>query len=500
MTDLLKRVLPLLAAILLAVFPLLSLFAQNQTEIELSVLWLPLALSVAAAALLYGVFLAITRRPDKASALTSLALVAFFYYGLFPVSGSRLFLAAWLCFLGLVAVVVLRTRRDLFAVTVLVAVAGAVMALPQAANIVIYQVRHPPVSAADPRLWPTALAKPAVAPGTRLPDIYVLIPDDYARFDVLRTYFHYDDSTFVQGLKSRGFVVSTESRSPYSDSESNIASLLNMDYLTNFPRVLGADSQDVRPVKRVMEDSRAARLLGSVGYDYVHLDTDEVTFAGGNPDISPLAPPDSFMNLWLRKSILLQVGGKLGFTEGATNARFRSAIGAVFQQLDPPQHNKPRFVVFHTLLPHDPYVYDAQGRPVTFPGHSDEDLSSPMGRAYYVHQLVFLQRKLLTSIDQILAHTSTDPVIVLQADEGFQAAPEDFGEAQMQDIRVKGLSAFHLPGPAPAEVPQPPNSVNNLRFVFNQYLGTHYDLLKSASYPEGDLPYDFQEMTVQGAR
>jgi hypothetical protein len=123
-----------------------------------------------------------------------------------------------------------------------------------------------------------------------------------------------------------------------------------------------------------------------------------------------------------------------------------------------------------------------------------------MGRAYYVHQLEFLQRKLLTSIDQILAHTSTDPVIVLQADEGFQAAPEDFGEAQMQDIRVKGLSAFHLPGPAPAEVPQPPNSVNNLRFVFNQYLGTHYDLLKSASYPEGDLPYDFQEMTVQGAR
>ena len=67
----------------------------------------------------------------------------------------------------------------------------------------------------------------------------------------------------------------------------------------------------------------------------------------------------------------------------------------------------------------------------------------------------------------------------------------------MQDIRVKGLSAFYLPGHRRAGVPQPPNAVNSLRFVFNQYLGTHYPMLRSASYPEGDLPYAFQEMRVR---
>jgi hypothetical protein len=86
---------------------------------------------------------------------------------------------------------------------------------------------------------------------------------------------------------------------------------------------------------------------------------------------------------------------------------------------------------------------------------------------------------------------------VVQADEGFQANPEPFGEAAMNDIRVKGLSAFHLPGRGRAGAPQPPNTVNSLRFVMNRYLGTHYPMLRSASYPEGDLPYDFKEMRVR---
>jgi hypothetical protein len=78
-----------------------------------------------------------------------------------------------------------------------------------------------------------------------------------------------------------------------------------------------------------------------------------------------------------------------------------------------------------------------------------------------------------------------------------QANPQPFGGAAMEQIRVKGLTALHLPGHARAGVPAPPNTVNTLRFVFNQYLGTHYPMLRSASYPEGDLPYQWDEMRVR---
>jgi hypothetical protein len=404
----------------------------------------------------------------------------------------------WLVVFLALVVAVLGASRDLLLVTLILGVAATVITLPPIASIVIYHVRHPSLAASDPLLWRTALPKPVVPPGTRLPDIFVLMPDDYARADVLKRYFHYDDSEFIDQLKARGFVISEKGRSPYSDSESNMASMLNMDYLSSFAGVLGKASQDVRPVKRVMQDNRAARLLTALGYDYVHLDTDEVTFGGSNPDISPLAPPDSLMNLWLGNSAFRLLGGPLGFNQAARNARFRTSIHAVFSQLAALRPGtKPKFVVFHTLLPHDPYLFGAQGQPVTFPGRSEEDLATKLGRTYYLRQLEYVHQLLLDTVDRILARAKTPPVILIQADEGFQANPEPFGEAAMEQIRVKGLGAFYLPGVDRPAVPDPPNTVNSLRFVFNHYLGTQYPLLRSASYPEGDLPYDFKEMQVK---
>jgi hypothetical protein len=494
----LKRIAPLLGPVLFAAFPLLSLFAQNRSEVQLSVLWLPLALCVSAGVALFGLFLLITKSAAKAGTLASLVVLAFFYYGLFSGKGSRWFFALWLALLLVGLVAVLRTRGDLVNLTVILGVGAVVMTLPQAASITSFHANHPSLSASDPRLWPTALQMPVMPSDAPLPDIYVIIPDDYARTDVLKQYFHYDDSEFVRQLEKRGFVISEQSRSPYSDSESNIAATLNMDYLSGFPSVLGKTSKDVRPVKTVIQDNRASRLLKTLGYRYVHLDTDEVTFDGGNPHISALAPPDSFANLWLRKTVLRLVGGRLGFNEGATNERFRKSIRSVFSQLAAvPRQTSPKFVVFHTLLPHDPYIFGAQGQAVTFPGHADQDLATQTGRTYYVQQLEFLNRTLLQAVDQIFARSTTPPVVIIQSDEGFQANPEPFGEAAMQDVRVKGLSAFYFPGPGQAAVPQPPNSVNTLRFVFNRYLGTHYEMLKSASYAEGDLPYQFKEMRVK---
>jgi hypothetical protein len=88
-------------------------------------------------------------------------------------------------------------------------------------------------------------------------------------------------------------------------------------------------------------------------------------------------------------------------------------------------------------------------------------------------------------------------VIVLQSDEGFQADEGTFGEAAVQQIRVKGLIAVYLPGARKPAVPEPPNTVNTLRFVFNRYLGTHYRMLRSAIYPELDFPYQFEELRVR---
>jgi hypothetical protein len=499
----LRRLTPFLPPILFAAFPLLSLFAHNQSEVELSVLWKPLAISVAAAAALYGVFVLIFKRGTKAGALASLFVFAFLYYGIFSAEVARWgltdrwFFALWAALFALGVFVLVMAGGDLRNLTLIVTAGAAILTLGPVVRIAIYQANHPSIAISDPRLWPTRLQKPVLPASARLPDIYFIIPDDYARADVLKQYFRYDDAGFIHQLTQRGFVVSRQARSPYSDSEMNIASTLNMDYLSRLPNILGKSSQDVRPVRRLIQDNRASRLLESLGYRYVHLDTDEVTFAAGNPHISSIAAPDSFANLWLRNSILRLLGGKLGFSDAATDERYRNSVRSTFSRLaSMPQTPGPKFVVFHTLLPHDPYVFGARGQPVTF-GHSDEALGSRIAMTYYLRQLEFVSRRLLGVVDAILAKSKTPPVIVIQSDEGFQANPDNLGEAAMREIRVKGLIAFHLPGVSRARVPQSANTVNTLRFVLNQYFGTHYKLLRSASYPELDRPYQFQEMRVK---
>jgi len=306
-----KRLGLLVIPVLFAVFPLLSLFAQNQTEVELRTLWWPLALCVIAGLGAFGLALLAYRDAAKAAVLASVLVIAFFYYGAVAGWGPAgwWYVLLWAVISVVVVVTLARTTRDAWSVTVVLAVAAVVLVAGPTIRIVTYQVRHPVLSATDPRIWPRSLASPPAQDRSRLPDIFVLVPDDYPRPDVLRQYFHHTDTTFLDALRRRGFAIAPDERSPYSDSESNIAAEVNMDYLTGLPKILGSKSQDVRPVRRLIADNRAARLLEPLGYRYVHLDTDEVTFPTGNPDISSAAVPDSLENLWLQKTVLRVFGG-----------------------------------------------------------------------------------------------------------------------------------------------------------------------------------------------
>src|SRR5207244_8124453 len=129
-----------------------------------------------------------------------------------------------------------------------------------------------------------------------------------------------------------------------------------------------------------------------------------------------------------------------GFNAPARNERFRDIIRKVFSQLEAvPKQPGAKFVVFHTLLPHDPYIFGPHGESLTFPGHSDNDLGSQLGMRYYLKQLRYLNGKLLQAVDAIRANSKTPPVIVIQSDEGFQASDTTFGKEAMQQIRIKGL-------------------------------------------------------------
>jgi hypothetical protein len=161
-----------------------------------------------------------------------------------------------------------------------------------------------------------------------------------------------------------------------------------------------------------------------------------------------------------------------------------------------PAQPSPKFVVFHTLLPHDPYIFGGRGEPITFPSTADEVIHSRLGMRYYLPQLRYTEGKLLDTVDTIRRH-STNAVIVIQADEGFESGDTTFPEETALDIRVKGLLALSLPGVSGVRAPRPPNTVNTLRYVYNKLFGTHYTMLPTKSAPDGDYPYQWEKLRVR---
>ena len=73
---------------------------------------------------------------------------------------------------------------------------------------------------------------PVAVERSALPDIYYIVLDGYPRSDSLAHYFDFDNSSFPQALRERGFYIADASHSNYTMTFLSIASSLNMRYVT----------------------------------------------------------------------------------------------------------------------------------------------------------------------------------------------------------------------------------------------------------------------------
>jgi hypothetical protein len=135
----------------------------------------------------------------------------------------------------------------------------------------------------------------------------------------------------------------------------------------------------------------------------------------------------------------------------------------------------PQFVFVHVIQPHPPFVFDEHGLPINYrqfmtPGKYNRDsYSLEAYKKGYLMQLQYVNTKILASIDSILVHSTTPPIIILQGDHG---------PWKMEgDSQFKILSAYYLPrrSAPPACTP----SVNDFRWVLSQYFGANLPLLKN---------------------
>jgi hypothetical protein len=352
-----------------------------------------------------------------------------------------------------------------------------------------------------------------------LPDIYYIVVDAYAREDVLRDLYHYDNSEFLGFLRSQGFYVADESRSNYHKTDLSLASSLNMEYLDVLARRMALPPQGDLPLEEMISHSLVREALAGLGYQVVAFDTGvpytsledaEIYLSPGDPTVFPMRLTE-FEVLVLRTTALRVVLD--GFLRGQTNPAIADlalaevqrerAILALETLAEIPRWEGSYFVYAHVVIPHPPFVFQSNGeaRPLDgefslidgsdFPGSAEQYIEG------YVEQLEFLNNRLQSIIPEILAGSDEAPLVILQADHGPRLQT-DFGHSEATNMRegMGILNAYYLPEEVGHSLYSSITPVNTFRALFDGFFGANLGLLEDESYFTVDYaPYGFENVT-----
>jgi hypothetical protein len=336
------------------------------------------------------------------------------------------------------------------------------------------------------------------------PDIYYIILDAYARTDVLKLIYDYDNQAFIEALEQRGFYVADASNANYTDTELSLAASLNMMHISNatefFKKHTGSASEAMvsSAATELIRHSRVADILRAQGYTFVAFDSGYPIARASSAD-QFLGPPEvgdeSFVEAMFDMMLLDTSLGRLFFQfrgeefeplQSLFDAH-RSRIRYTFATLPEFAERKGDFFVFaHVMCPHPPFVFGPNGEelkrsdPYTL---LDGDPPTEENIMLYRDQVQYVSQLAMQAIDRILANSSTPPIIIIQGDHGSKAYREADPPSEIQLMLLFPiLNAYHLPEYGEAGLYNSISPVNSFRVIFNQYLGTGLGLLEDKGF------------------
>lgn len=493
--------------LLLAVYSVLSPWAENLGELGLPSMLRPLAAVVLGTVLLWAGMTRLLRDARKgALAASSFLLLTFAHGGLVraiaharndptALSSAPLqtglalaLLAAWLGLVRLLG----RRAMTLGVVTRYLNVASLLWLLLPAWNAV---TRWP--TAVAPAL-PALAAEAALPPGSKPPNIFYIVLDGYGGADALRDFFAYDNTEFLDGLARRGFRIAAHSHANYPQTSLSVPSALNMTYLDGVMPAGDHASQDRRFLTRLIDDSRLLRVLRRAGYRFVTFSSGVAITALREPDVTLSSPwfltefehlllNGSAFPSWLRLVRGLPGGRVLPDQFDAHRARIRFILDRLPAQAAAPG---PLFVLAHVMCPHPPFVFEADGsRPAVVPtgpyGFFNDGANSRPRASYvdgYRKQVAFVNQRVDAAVAAILARAPSS-IIIVQGDHG-PGSMWDMLDAERTNVRERFsiLNAYYFPDRDYREIYDTISPVNSFRVVLNHHFGTTLPLLEDRSY------------------
>ncbi|MCX7017046.1 MAG: hypothetical protein NTW86_31545 [Candidatus Sumerlaeota bacterium] len=496
-------------------FPVVSLFAHNQQEVNLYDLWHPLGLALLAGAAVWGIALLWLRAAQKAALVASLFMTILFLWGhaysltqdwyLFGMYlGTPRILFVTMCVAFTVGLYFCANAgRSLPHWTAGLNLVGAFLLLMPLASIGHYQIDRAIALRQRVRKPASEIVVDPAKALPRPPDIYYIILDGYARHDVLKNLAHYDNSEFLDFLRRRGFYVADRSRSNYGQTYLSLCSSMNLTLLDALAERVGRSSSLKAPIIEMLHDNLVMRFLHQRGYTTMCFETGFEATEMDEADVRLRSsrPPNEFDHLILGATPLPIV-----FHDQLERLPFhqhRAHVLSVLERLgnlsDKPS---PKFVFAHVIAPHPPFVFGANGEPVQpdWPFGLWDYGTYPSREEYlteYAAQARFITKKVMETIEGILTHSAEPPVILLQGDHGPASKFDGESLARTDAVeRFSILNAYLMSKDGEAKLYPDISPVNSFRAVFDCCFGTNLDLRPDRSYYcTLSHPYEYTDIT-----
>ncbi|MBN2548628.1 MAG: hypothetical protein JXB15_05705 [Anaerolineales bacterium] len=483
---------PVFHPFLLCLYPILALIAYNIDQVMMREIWRSLLATLICTGGLFGLLYLLTRNPERAGLVASLALILFFSYGHvyrlvegFHVGETLIGRADYLAALWAIIFINLgwffsrRLRKTAGLTRYLNLVTALALTLP------VFQIGH--FYLQNARSWRDApqsqpqLNRPSSQ--DQLPDIYYIILDGYGREDVLDEIYAYDNSEFLAVLRQQGFYIADNSHANYAQTTLSLAASLNLEYVNDLAEQMGEEATSRDPLAERIQHSYLRAYLSSLGYQIVNLASAYAPTELRDADL--FLNPGELLNSF--ESLLLSNTAAVLLLDKIIPALYRQRMAINLDALETlPASRTPRFVFAHLTIPHPPFVFGPQGESIPPRNFKEGNYYEGTTEEYiagYRGQLAYLNQRLEQIVAHLLSISSREPVIILQGDHGPGALLnwDDVNKTCLKE-RMSIFNAYYLPGEGEKHLYPAITPVNSFRIILNTYFNAGLSLLEDRSY------------------
>jgi hypothetical protein len=368
------------------------------------------------------------------------------------------------------------SRFSKYLATLLLAVAGIEIAF-----LAINLVHKPTTDYGDKNH--NLIQNTVVPPQATKPNIFWIVLDAYSSSETLKSKWHFNNPLDTQ-LQKKRFFVHRSAISPYNYTHFSLSSTLDMQYLCCLKNGSRVDFRDMAIGSKTLFDNNTITFLKANGYDFYNYSVFDMKDHAAKPYIKfkldrSLLITYTTLSSAIERDIWWNVRN---FISGDLNGVHQTAKHDLKRSADRQcimirqseklieesvKHVRPSMYMFHYMITHDPFVFNADG--------SFYEKARFNSRDGYLSSIQYAN-KVVNDITDLILSTNKDKnfVIIIQSDHGFRYG-EDEPEFEKESCKI--FYAVYCSDGIYNEWKSNTSSINTFRLVFNKYFRTAYPML-----------------------